>query len=111
VASIVRAARVKNALASITGLLAFDGLHFCHYLEGPRDAVGNLADKIAGDDRHIRFEIHEVRTMATARRFEGTSMGYALVQCERAIPAIARPGAGSPIERLELLLPSLIIVL
>jgi hypothetical protein len=47
VASIIRVSRANNELVSITGLLVFDGLHFCQYLEGPRDAVLRLADKIA----------------------------------------------------------------
>lgn len=107
VASIIRVSRANNALVSVTGLLAFDGLHFCQYLEGPRDPVLRLADKIASDTRHILFEIQEQGERLGERRFPNWSMGYALSQDEAALPRIAKPDIKSPIERLQLLLPSL----
>lgn len=107
VANIIRVSRVNNALQSITGLLAFDGIHFCQFLEGPRDAVLRLMDKIANDPRHILLEIQEEGISSGERRFPNWSMGYALSQSEEALPEIAKPDIRSPIERLQLLLPSL----
>jgi hypothetical protein len=107
VAGIVRVSRANNLLNAITGLLVFDGLHFCQYLEGSREAVLKLVDTIAKDTRHILFAVHEQGEKSCTRRFAEWSMAYALSQDEQMIPDLARPDSTSPILRLEKLLPSL----
>ncbi|TJZ76352.1 BLUF domain-containing protein [Chitiniphilus eburneus] len=45
-------ARKKNEGLAITGLLLFDGLYFCQYLEGPKGDVLQLMRVIERDSRH-----------------------------------------------------------
>lgn len=62
VAGIVRASRLRNQIARISGLLVFDGARFCQYLEGAATDVGALADRIRMDERNTDFRIiHESR--------------------------------------------------
>lgn len=107
VADIIRVSRVNNKQNAITGVLIFDGLHFCQYLEGFRDAVLHLTDRISRDTRHILFEIQDQGSWNGKRRFPEWSMAYVLAQDEDAIPSLTSPDIKSPISRLELLLPSL----
>lgn len=46
----------RNAALSITGLLLFDGRRFLQAIEGDREAVGALMDRIRQDDRHDMIE-------------------------------------------------------
>lgn len=80
VAIVVGAARRRNAERGITGTLVFDGLRFCHYLEGPQPAVRELAQRIAADSRHVGFAVRHEGPMSGERRFAGSSLGYALAQ-------------------------------
>lgn len=57
VAGIVRASRLRNQMAQISGLLVFDGARFCHYLEGPAATVCSLADRIRTDGRNTDFRV------------------------------------------------------
>lgn len=42
----------NNAAAGITGLLLFNGRNFLQLLEGERDAVDSLLDRVESDPRH-----------------------------------------------------------
>lgn len=110
VSGILRVARVNNARDSISGLLIFDGLRFCQYLEGPRENVLRLVAKIAADERHVLFQILE-EGLGDTPRFTQSPMAYALSQSEDAIPDLIKPNARSSIARLELLLPALVTAL
>ncbi|MDH6592891.1 hypothetical protein M2165_002780 [Variovorax sp. TBS-050B] len=76
VGAIVTQARIRNAQSQITGLLVFDGMRFCHHLEGPQASLEALMQRIAQDPRHM-----EVRVLyqgpLTARRYSGFGMGLA----------------------------------
>src|SRR5512138_1309896 len=73
---LTRAARTSNAAAGITGVLVFSDGVFLQLLEGGRNAVSALYNRIAADKRH-----HDVVLMAydevQERRFAGWSMGQA----------------------------------
>lgn len=105
---IVREARNKNEELNITGMLVFDGLRFCQYLEGPEDAVYSLSERIRRDNRHIEFVIKEHGPLLRERRFSW-SMGYALCETPDGLDELQRftRGNGSAFEALERLLPSL----
>lgn len=66
-------AQERNAAASITGILLFDGVHFVQLLEGPHDAVDALFEVIKRDPRHINV-VHLLRDDAPDRRFDGDAM-------------------------------------
>src|SRR5690349_557110 len=105
---IVRESRRKNSERKISGLLIFDGLRLCQYLEGPEDAVYSLSDRIRQDNRHIEFAIKEHGPSPGARRFEW-AMGYALCDDPDDLNELQRctRGNGSAFESLERLLPAL----
>ncbi len=48
----VAAAALKNALLNITGAIGYDGERFAQILEGKKEDVTSLMDKIRADDRH-----------------------------------------------------------
>src|SRR5690348_6252499 len=54
---IVRRSRLNNRKLDVTGLLLFDGLCFCEYLEGPEPALSALLDEIRGDGRHFELNL------------------------------------------------------
>ena len=76
VGAIVSQARVRNAERRITGLLVFDGMRFCQHLEGPRDAVQALMDRIEGDPRHVEVRV-VYKGLPETRRYSGFGMGLA----------------------------------
>lgn len=103
IADIVRHARRHNRLVGITGMLAFDGRHFCQYLEGPPDAVQSLLARIARDPRHRGFTLRHQGPL-DERRFEQWSMAYG-IDAEGVIDRIlARPGPESAEALFESLL-------
>jgi hypothetical protein len=56
-AAIARAARQRNAMHGIAGVLLFDGLQFFHWLYGPPDAASALMRNIVGDTRHVALSV------------------------------------------------------
>ena len=79
VADIAGKARIANPLRGITGLLIFDGMRFCHQLEGTQKQVLNLMEKIRHDPRHINLEIIHHGNLARPR-FKSFSLGYTMVE-------------------------------
>ena len=78
VAKIARQARVRNNALNITGLLVFDGMHFCEQLEGPQKDVLALGQKIRADARHVHMEVLYHGPLAQ-RRFRCFNMGYSML--------------------------------
>ena len=76
VGAIVSRARAHNAAQNITGLLVFDGMRFCQHLEGPREAVETLMQRIEQDPRHVEVRVVH-RGPLQARRYSGFGMGLA----------------------------------
>lgn len=76
VGQIVAQARRRNTERDITGLLVFDGIHFCQHIEGPRDAVLTLLERLQQDARHtdLRVVYEGARTERRYRRFD---LGFA----------------------------------
>lgn len=107
VANIIRVSRSINATINVTGLLVFDGMYFCQYLEGSRQSVLALSDKISRDKRHTDFMVREKDAMTGPRRFGDWSMGYALATQEALLPSLDRHGSASAVTWLESLLPKL----
>lgn len=107
VADICRTARERNAKDGVTGLLIFDGLRFCQYLEGARDAVRALAQSICEDVRHEQFVILHEGGFEGPRLFNDWSMGYALADDEEMLaPVLAMRGAAT-VNALQGLVPRL----
>ena len=73
---IMKASRAKNAAAGITGVLVFSDGVFLQLLEGGRNAVSALYNRIACDTRH-RDVVLLAYDEVDERRFAGWSMGQA----------------------------------
>ncbi len=69
----VAKANNKNQSTDVTGILLFDGLHFCQLLEGPREAVQAIYDRICQDARHHNL-VELMHDYAPARRFGKVGM-------------------------------------
>ena len=68
-----RTARNANALEGITGLLIFNGTHFLQIVEGSRDAIEDLLERLRRDPRHSGLEVRDERKIQ-ARSFPDWSM-------------------------------------
>ena len=68
-----RAARELNALDGITGLLVFNGTHFLQIVEGTREAIEELLDRLRRDPRHTGMEVRDQHRIAQ-RSFPDWSM-------------------------------------
>jgi hypothetical protein len=76
VSSIIRNGRMNNPKLNISGLLIFDGVNFCQYLEGPEQNVRWLVERIQSDPRHTRFEIHHEARLDSARLYPNWNVAY-----------------------------------
>ena len=76
VGQIVAQARARNAERGITGLLVFDGIHFCQHLEGTPEVVTTLMTRIQQDGRHqgVRVLYQGERD---ERRYQRFDLGFA----------------------------------
>ena len=75
VADIAGKARTFNAAHDITGLLIFDGSHFCQQLEGSQKSVLALIERIRHDPRHSEIEIFHHGPLAE-RRFRCFALAF-----------------------------------
>lgn len=84
---ILNKARQNNVALGVTGLLIVKGDHFVQALEGEREAVLTLFEKIKKDKRH-----HRVVILSTAvveeRIFGNWEMGFRDVSVSEQIPEI-----------------------
>ncbi len=75
ITSILAASQVNNARMNVTGALMFNTGCFAQVLEGPRDAVENIFERIQQDERHGDVSLLAFDP-APARAFERWSMGF-----------------------------------
>ena len=75
VSAIATKSRVANALRSITGILIFDGIRFCQYLEGGRDDLLSLLERISSDARHTGVTLIHHGPLQE-RRFKKFSLAF-----------------------------------
>ncbi len=70
---ILEAARRRNSLEGITGLLIFNGVRFLQIIEGAEGAIDGLVADLRRDPRHTSFELQDER-IVDARSFPDWSM-------------------------------------
>lgn len=75
VEALLGVARRKNRLYDLTGMLVFDSRYFLQVLEGDRQAVSNLYNRIVADPRHQRVVLMQANPIGE-RSFFGWSMGF-----------------------------------
>ena len=66
---------INNSALSITGILFYDGEHFCQHIEGEKENVDFLFDKIQKDDRHKELLVME-KGFIGDRKYEEWNMKY-----------------------------------
>jgi len=101
---IVRTARHRNADLDVTGVLIFDGAHFCQYLEGPQASVLQVVKRIAADHRHINLIIRHQGEFDSERRFAGSALAYVVDDqgsiIDKVIAAEARQAVATLLQHL-----------
>jgi len=73
--SILEACKRNNPKLGVTGLLFIDERYFFQCLEGTREGVNLIYQKLLCDDRHQRVEILELKEVGQ-RYFDGWNMKY-----------------------------------
>jgi len=73
--AILQVARVRNSEKGLTGMLCFNNKYFLQCLEGSRNNVNALYEKILLDDRHFNAVILDYSEI-NVRDFNDWSMGY-----------------------------------
>lgn len=104
---ILQVSRINNRNDDITGLLAFDGTHFCQYVEGPRDRVVALAERLQRDPRHTRYAVLHQGDLHGARRFNYWRLAYAYAHAPRTLASVMALSGVAAVERLMTSLPEL----
>ncbi len=108
VIGIARQARANNARTGITGLLVFDGQHFAQLLEGPEDAVNNVAEKMRADSRHLRMEVLHSAPSSQPKKFSSWRLGYLVLDMQEFGLAGLRGKRGlAAVEAFKFMLPAL----
>jgi len=83
--AILKKSKTNNPKLGITGVLCFSEGIFMQVLEGGRNAVSALYNRIAADSRHSEVVLLDYQEIAE-RRFAGWSMGQ--VNMARLNPAV-----------------------
>ncbi|MDR2299640.1 MAG: BLUF domain-containing protein [Comamonas sp.] len=107
VGDIVKAAREKNTALSLTGILVFDGQHFCQYLEGPSSSVSSMLQSICEDHRHTDVMLQFHGPVDGERQFKGWAIAYAQSEQELALDKIANFEGREALALFRQLLPNL----
>lgn len=105
VGQIVGRARVRNAKDGITGLLVFDGLRFCQHVEGLRDPVRALMQRLEADPRHVEFKMLFESPLAR-RRYLRFDVGMAEVEDREALAEMQSLSGAAAVERFLALRPN-----
>ncbi|MBO6510527.1 MAG: BLUF domain-containing protein [Roseibium sp.] len=75
ISDILEKARANNAKLDVSGVLLFNSAYFLQCLEGSRESVNELYQKILNDDRHSAPLILDYRSISE-RDYSQWSMGY-----------------------------------
>jgi Sensors of blue-light using FAD len=98
-------ARARNARDGITGLLVFDGIRFCQHVEGPRDAVRALLQRLEADPRHTAMKLLHQGPLAQ-RRYPRFEIGMADVGEREALGEMRLLYGAEAVERFFALRPN-----
>lgn len=106
VADIAARSRNTNQKLAITGLLIFDGMHFCQQLEGSCEEVEALMQQIHQDPRHTDIEVVHQGPL-NQRRFKRFNLGYTSVEDVEVLERLRRLKGRAAIDAFMALLSSL----
>lgn len=106
VADIAVKSRSVNQIREITGLLVFDGMHFCQQIEGNEQEIAELMERIQQDPRHTYIRILHDAPLAH-RRFGGFSLGYTSGEDVDALERLAQLQGQAAVDAFMALLANL----
>ena len=106
IADIAVWSRSANRSRDITGLLVFDGMHFCQQFEGGNTEVSELMERIRLDPRHTDIHILHRGPLAD-RRFRQWSLGYTSVDDVEAVARLEQLQGQAAVEAFMGMLPGL----
>jgi len=106
VADIAVKSRATNQKLDITGLLVFDGMHFCQQLEGTEQEIAALMAQIRQDPRHTNVAVLHCGPL-DQRRFRGFNLGYTSVEDVEALERLQQLQGQAAVEAFVALLPDL----
>lgn len=107
VSDIIKVARTFNKEHQITGMLIFDGVRFCQYIEGPHEPLQSLISSISKDPRHTDFTPKLAFFDQKTRMFSQWSMAYVLVDDSEPLDNIEAVQGTAMLDKLQSLLPML----
>ncbi|MEO5659617.1 MAG: BLUF domain-containing protein [Polaromonas sp.] len=106
IADIAAKARNHNPKHHITGLLVFDGMNFCHQMEGRLEDVTALMARIRDDPRHTHVAVLHHGPLAQ-RRFRSFSLGYTSVEDVEALERMQHLQGQAALDAFVMLLPEI----
>ena len=109
---IAKVGRVYCQQNQISGLLVFDGMNFCEYLEGPLVPMQELLERISTDSRHKKMVMlmDSLGTETEDRLFRTWGLAYVLDGGVEAIEAFAGMSEKDAMAHFQSLLPGLDLV-
>ena len=81
-ARIVASSQVNNGPLELTGFLVFNGAAYLQILEGPRQALDLMLDRLRRDDRHWDVVVRDEREISS-RAFPDWTMAFLNISCGR----------------------------
>ncbi|MEO6319797.1 MAG: BLUF domain-containing protein [Polaromonas sp.] len=106
VADIAAKSRTTNRRLDITGLLVFDGMHFCQQLEGGAQELAGLMARIREDPRHTQVAVLHHGPL-DKRRFWSFSLGYTSAEDVEALERMRQLQGQAAVDAFVALLSSL----
>lgn len=106
VSAIVHTARRNNVAAGITGILIFDGSHFCELVEGGQRVLTALVERIRNDARHCNFRT-VAEGLSLRRRFADWNIAYWMDDTRLLDQVFDRCFGAEALQVLEQVLPAL----
>lgn len=77
VTEIIKKSRINNERLNLKGLMLFDGVNFCQYIEGPPENIEHISEKICADSRHTDIVLHyKNETPADTAPYKNWSIGF-----------------------------------
>ena len=101
IARICERSRVNNLRDGITGLLLFDGMAFCQYVEGAPQAVSALLGRLEHDPRHVDMRVLQFGAAGGPRRFPSWRLGYAFTADPAAIARVAASRGDAAVDAFD----------
>ena len=106
ISDIMTKSRRHNQAHGITGLLVFDGARFAQLLEGARELVFDLVERIRTDARHINMDVLHYAPLAE-RRFVRFGIGYVQAEQDDALGRLAAKDGEAALQHFLGLVPTL----